>query len=212
MPKGLYIVFEGVVGTGKTTQSKLLVEDLKQRFPDREIIWTREPGGCPIAEAIRTVVQGTTFPEVMDPICEAYLYAAARAQSLRKIVQPVLSQGGIVIADRSFCTSVSFQGGGRDMGVERVLKINETAIEGFIPDMIIEIDLDPAIGLQRAFDKNGDKFESMPVEFFQKCIEGYRELAKDPRFTPIWKRISGEGSMEEVEERISLALEGLLGA
>ena len=210
MPKGLYIVFEGVVGTGKTTQSKLLVEDLKQRFPDREIIWTREPGGSPIAEAIRTLVQGTTFPEEMDPVCEAYLYASSRAQSLRAVVQPVLNRGGIVIADRSFCTSVSFQGGGRGIGVERVLKINESAIEGFIPDVIIEIDLDPNIGLQRVFDKNGDKFESMPVEFFQRCIEGYRELSKDPRFAPIWKRVSGEGSMEEVEERIAEALEGVI--
>ena len=217
MPRGLYIVFEGVVGTGKTTQSKLLVEDLKERFPDREIVWTREPGGSPIAEAIRTVVQGTTFPEPMDPMCEVYLYAAARAQSLRAVVKPVLDRGGIVVSDRSFCTSVAFQGGGRafrgggiQMEVEHVLKVNESAIEGFIPDIIIEIDLDPEIGLQRTFDKTGDKFESMPVEFFRKCIEGYCELSQNPRFAPIWKRVNGEGSMEEVEERIAEVLKDVL--
>ncbi|MFA5129742.1 MAG: dTMP kinase [Patescibacteria group bacterium] len=217
MRNGLYIVFEGVVGTGKTTQSKLLVEDLKQKYPNREIIWTREPGGSPIAEATRVIVQGTTFPEPMEPMCEAYLYAAARAQSLRAVVKPVLDRGGIVVSDRSFCTSVAFQGGGRafkgggiKIEVENVLRINESAIEGFIPDLIIEIDLDPAIGLQRTYDGSGDKFESMPAEFFHRCIQGYRELSQDPRFSPIWKRVSGEGGVTDVRQRIQEVIVDLI--
>jgi len=92
---GFYIIFEGCHGTGKTTQSKKLFEFLKKKFPHKEIIWTREPGGGEITESIRKLVQGTKFSEEMDPHCEAYLYAASRAQSLRRIVKPVLEKNGI---------------------------------------------------------------------------------------------------------------------
>ena len=122
MTTGRYIVFEGVVGTGKTTQSKRLVEELKKQFPEKEVIWTREPGGSEIAEAIRTLVQATPFTEKMDPMCEAYLYASARAQSLRTVVLPVLAKGGIVVADRSFCSSVAWQGFGRGLGFETKIR------------------------------------------------------------------------------------------
>ncbi|KKU11155.1 MAG: Thymidylate kinase [Parcubacteria group bacterium GW2011_GWB1_46_8] len=90
----MYIVFEGIVGTGKTTQSKRLFEYLKDRCLDKKIIWTREPGGTKISDAIRTIVQGTAFEENMEPICEICLYAASRAQSLRTVVKPVLDEGG----------------------------------------------------------------------------------------------------------------------
>lgn len=202
MSRGTYIVFEGVVGTGKTTQSKLLVERLKVAHSDREIVWTREPGGSEIAEAIRTVVQATPFEEKMHPICEAYLYAAARAQSLRAVVKPALERGAIVIADRSFCTSVAWQGAARGLGTDLVLAINEIAIRDCIPDLVIEIDLDPDIGLKRTFDAKGDKFESMPADFFRRCQEGYRELSEHPMFAGTWHRISGEGSIEEVSAKV----------
>lgn len=202
MSRGVYIVFEGVVGTGKTTQSKLLVERLKENYPDREIIWTREPGGSEIAEAIRVLVQGTTFGEEMDPVCEAYLYASARAQSLRSVVRPAIERGAIVIADRSFATSVTFQGAGRGLGTELVLTINESAIRDCLPDAVIEIDMDPDVGLKRTFDAKGDKFETMPVEFFHRCREGHRELAAHPMLEGKWHRIDGEGNIEEVAAKI----------
>lgn len=88
----MYIVFEGTVGTGKSTQSKILVEKLQAQYPDREMIRVREPGKTPIAEAIRTLVQGTEFSEDMDPICEAYLYSAARAQLINTVVVPALAR------------------------------------------------------------------------------------------------------------------------
>lgn len=110
--KGLYIVFEGIVRTGKSTQAKLLANHLRNDFPNKEIVLTYEPGGTEIADAIRVLAQGTRFREEMDPICEAYLYASARSQSLRKIVRPTLEHGGIVIADRSYLSSVAYQGGG----------------------------------------------------------------------------------------------------
>ena len=202
MPTGIYIVFEGVVGTGKTTQSKRLVEELKQRYADREIIWTREPGGSEIAEAIRVLVQGTIFNEPMDPICEAYLYASARAQSLRAVVAPVLQRGGIVVSDRSFCTSIAWQGFGRGLELETILKINDSAVKDVLPDMIIEMDLDPEIGLKRTFDARGDKFETMPIDFFRSCVTGYHALAEHALTKDRWRKVDGVGTPDEVFERV----------
>ncbi len=205
MTTGRYIVFEGVVGTGKTTQSKRLVEELKKQFPEKEVIWTREPGGSEIAEAIRTLVQATPFTEKMDPMCEAYLYASARAQSLRTVVLPVLAKGGIVVADRSFCSSVAWQGFGRGLGFETILEINKTSVKDVLPDLIIEMDLDPEIGLKRTFDARGDKFETMPIEFFRSCVDGYRALAGHDLLKDRWKRVDGQGSMDEVFARVANA-------
>lgn len=209
MTTGRYIVFEGVVGTGKTTQSKRLVEELKKQFPEKEVIWTREPGGSEIAEAIRTLVQATPFTEKMDPMCEAYLYASARAQSLRTVVLPVLAKGGIVVADRSFCSSVAWQGFGRGLGFETILEINKTSVKDVLPDVIIEMDLDPEIGLQRTFDARGDKFETMPIEFFRSCVSGYRALAEHDLLKDRWKRVDGQGSMDEVFARVANAVSPL---
>ncbi len=206
MEKGTYIVFEGVVGTGKTTQSKRLAEDLKKRYPNRPVLWTREPGGSEIAEAIRALVQATSFQERMDPICEAYLYAAARAQSLRAVVMPVLKQHGIVIADRSFCTSVAWQGFGRGLGIDMVLDINLRAIGECLPNIVLEMDLDPTIGLKRTFDAKGDKFETMPREFFDKCVAGYRALSEHPILKSAWRRIDASGTQDEVFEKITATL------
>ncbi len=202
MTTGRYIVFEGVVGTGKTTQSKRLVEALKTQFPEKEVIWTREPGGSEIAEAIRTLVQGTPFTEKMDPMCEAYLYASARAQSLRTVVLPVLATGGIVVADRSFCTSVAWQEFGRGLGFETMLEINKTSVKDILPDLILEMDLDPEIGLKRTFDAHGDKFETMPIEFFRSCVTGYRALAQHELLKDRWKQVDGQGTMDEVFARV----------
>ena len=85
----MYIAFEGIVGTGKSTQSKKLYDFLKEQYPSKEVIWTREPGGTEIAQKIRECVQGTEYGEEMGPVCEAYLYAASRAQALRTVVKPV---------------------------------------------------------------------------------------------------------------------------
>ena len=199
---GRYIVFEGVVGTGKTTQSKMLVDYLTTQFPGREVLWTREPGGSEIAEAISKVVQATPFVEQIDAVCEAYLYAAARAQSLRTVVQPVLDRGGIVIADRSVFSSVAWQGFGQGAGFDAVWNINKSAVSTIIPDAVLYLDLDVTTGISRTFDAAGDKFEKFPAAFFEKCREGYTAIATDDRFRALWHTIDATGSREEVFARI----------
>ena len=197
----MYIVLEGVVGTGKTTQATKLYEFLKSKFPEKKVILTREPGGTQIAEEIRKVVQGTEYKEDMTVMCEAYLYAAARAQSLNKIVKPVLESGGIVVSDRTFLSSLSYQGYVRS-NINLILEINKKAIEGFYPDLILFLDLEPKKGLMRTFDKDGDKWEKLDVNFFEKVRLGYIEISKMSKFSDKWINIDASGNINNVFERI----------
>ncbi len=208
--KGIYIVLEGIVGTGKSTQSKKLHEYLKKEFPNREIILTREPGGDEIAEAIRKIVQGTDFNEKMMPECEAYLYASARSQSLRTIVKPALERGAIVISDRSFFSSIAYQGFARPLGIDKVIEINKPAIDSILPDLVLYIDLEPEIGLKRTFDKKGDKFEREDIAFFKKIEQGYKELSSRKELFGKWINIEGKGNIEEVFSRISKQVKDFL--
>lgn len=191
--KARYIVFEGIVGCGKTTQSKILAEKLGA-------VWTKEPGGSEVADAIRKVVQGTKFDEEMDPVCEQYLYAASRAQSLRKIIKPWLDKGKIIVADRSVFTSMAYQGFGRNLGIDRVLKINKEAVGDLWPNLVIWLDTDLDTALARTRDASGDKFESMDKSFFQKVRRGYIEETK--KFPKLVKKVDGNGAIDVVEKRI----------
>lgn len=202
----MYIVFEGIVGTGKSTQAKLLFDYLKEKYPKKEIILTREPGGTEISEQIRKLVQGTKHDEKMEYVCESYLYAASRAQSLRTIVKPVLEKKGIVISDRSFISSLSYQGFARKLGLKKVLEINEVAIEGFIPDIIFYLDLDVETALKRTFDKDGDKFESKNISFFREIQKGYFEISELDMFEGKWKTIDANRSKHEISEDIKRTL------
>lgn len=198
MKKGFYVIFEGCHGTGKTTQSKRLVEFLKKRFPNKEVIWTREPGGSEIAETIRKLVQGSGFSEEMDPYCEAYLYAASRAQTLRKVVAPVLDKGGIVIQDNSFITGLAYQAFARGLGIEIFMTINKIALNNFLPDIVIHLNLSLQTATTRAFDKDGDKFERLGIEFDKKVEAGYKKASKLPMFKGKWLNINAEGDINDV--------------
>ncbi len=202
----MYIAFEGIVGTGNSTQALLLFDYLKKKYPKLQIRLTREPGGTEIAEEIRTTVQGKKYREKMDVVCEAYLYAASRAQSLRKIVKPCLAKKGYVVADRSVVTSIAYQGAARGLGIERVLKINDEAVKGILPDKIIYLDLWVDLALKRIFDFEGDKWESMDRSFFVKAHQGYLQLSKLNLFRDKWVNIDARGTKPQVFERIIRAL------
>lgn len=198
MKKGFYIVFEGMVGTGKSTQSKKLAHFLERQFPQKEIVWTYEPGGSEVADAIRRVVQATSFREEMDPTAEAYLYAASRAQTLRKIVKPALERNAIVISDRSFITSLAFQGLGRGIGLDFTLEINKSAIQAAIPDLVILLKLPPEESLKRVLDIKGDKFESESLDFFRRVVKGYQKISRLPMFKGRWIDTNADGNISDV--------------
>ena len=206
----LYIVVEGVVGTGKSTQVKKIHKWLTKKYPKKEIILTREPGGTEIAEEIRRIVQGTKHEENMGYVCEAYLYAAARSQSLRKIFKEKPTKKTIVISDRSFLTSVANQGEGRKVGIDNVLEINKKAIEGFIPDIVLYLDLDIKVGLSRAFDHGGDKFESLGIDFYKRVQKGYKKIQKTKGYFNLWINIDARGTKKEVFSKIKESLEKLI--
>jgi len=203
----LYIVIEGIVGTGKTTQAKKLIKWLEETYPNRDIVYTREPGGTEIAERIRKIVQGTKYEEEMEPICEAYLYASSRAQSLRKIVKQSSKKKTIIVADRSFLTSVANQGEGRGLGIENVLEINRKAIEGYIPDIVVYLDIELEVGLKRVFDHDEDKFESLGIDFYKKVQRGYKKIQKTKGYFNKWINIDAEGTEQEVFDRVKDSLE-----
>lgn len=198
----MYIVFEGIVGSGKSTQSKKLVEYLRAKYPDREVIHTREPGGTPIAEDIRTLAQVKEWDEPMHPVCNAYLYAASRAQSLHSLVGPALEAGKIVVADRSFITSLAYQGEAQGLGFEKVLAINSEAVKDTVPDKVIYMDIPVEISLSRTFDAVGDKWEKMGKDFFEKIVTGYHKASHLDMFAGKWGSIDAIGSQDEVFARI----------
>ncbi len=200
--KSLYIALEGVIGSGKSTQVKLLANYFKEHYPKKRVIITKEPGGSEIANEIRRTVQGIHIKERMEPICETYLYAASRAQTLRSVVKPTLDKGGVVIADRSFCSSLANQAFGRKLGIKAVWEINKPAIGDIMPDLIFFIDTDITTGIQRSFDKEGDKFESLGKAFHTKILRGYYELAKLPFLKKRFVTVDGNRSIDEVHAEI----------
>ena len=209
----MYIVFEGIVGTGKTTQSKLLAAWLKEQLPHRQVLWTREPGGTEISDVVRSVVQGTSFNETMHPLCEAYLYAASRAQSLRSVVKPCLDSGGIVVADRSFITSLVYQGHACGIGINTAWGINSFAVGDVVPDLVIYLDLPVNVALARAKDQAGDKWEKLGIDFFTNVETGYKIGAKLPQLAGVrWINVSAEGTPEQVFERVVFAIKPFLGS
>ncbi|MBD3328981.1 dTMP kinase [Candidatus Dojkabacteria bacterium] len=206
MRKGKYYILEGIVGAGKTTQCNRLIEHLEEKYPGRKIVSTREPGGTAISEEIRTIAQGPEYDDEMNCVCEAYLYASSRAQSLRQVVEPVLDEGGIVVADRSFITSLAYQGFSRGMGWERVWEINKAAVNGLLPDKVFFIDVPIEIGLARCFDHNGDKFEGQSRKFFEEAVAGYKLLGKSDLLKDFWVEVDGAGSVDVVFQSICDAI------
>ncbi len=170
-----------------------------------------EPGSTPIDEDIRLLAQKKVWDdEVMHPLTNAYLYAAARAQLLHTIVKPALESGKIVISDRSFLSSVAQQGFAQWLWIETVLSINESAIAGILPDRVLYLDIDSNLALDRSFDHHGDKWEKMGKSFFEHIIEWYEKCEKLEIMKNRYIRIDARGSEDEVFARIQSTIHSIL--
>ena len=176
MNEGKFITFEGCDGCGKSTQLRLLSEYLTKN--GIEHIFTREPGGGKISEAIREILLNGKNAEMTDE-CEALLYAAARAQHLRDKVEPAMSEGKLVVCDRYVDSSFAYQAYARGLGFEFIEKINAFALEKYLPDCTIFFDLTPEAAFQRKHgaDEN-DRLEQAGMEFHKKVYGGYKKLAE----------------------------------
>lgn len=204
----MYIVLEGIVGSGKSTQVRKLGEYLQWEWHD--VVHVREPGTTPIAEDIRHLAQVKDWEgEHMHPLTNAYLYAAARSQTLHTIVRPALDAGKIVVADRCFLSSCTIQWEAQWLGIDTILDINHEAILGIIPDVVIYLDIDADTALSRIFDHSGDKFEREWKSFYQAIIRWYEKCEKLEIMKNRFVRIDASGTEDEVFARILRKLNSL---
>ncbi len=172
--KGLFITFEGTDGTGKTTQINLLKEYLEKM--GESILVTREPGGTPIAEKIRELLLDKN--SVMDDMTEAYLYAAARADHVRRVILPAIQAGRIVLCDRYLDSSVAYQGYGRNLGADKVRAINAAAVEDCQPDRTYLFVLSPEDAEKRVKNRGEkDRMESAGTSFANDVMIGFLNIA-----------------------------------
>jgi dTMP kinase len=168
----MFITFEGLDGSGKSTQTELLAEAIERT--GREVVTTREPGGTPLGEEVRQVLLNGGE---ISPWAEAALFAAARAELVDRVIAPALDRGAVVICDRYLDSSLAYQGIARGLGVDRVLELNLPAIQGRLPDRTYLLLLDPEESARRV-GGNGDRIEREGDDFRRKVDEAYRELAQ----------------------------------
>lgn len=167
---GLFVVFEGGEGAGKSTQAALLTERL--RASGRSVTQTREPGGTPTAEGIRSLVLADA---AMSARCEALLFAAARAEHVAALIEPALARGEVVVCDRYIDSSLAYQGYARELNVSEVAALSRWATLGLLPDVTVLLDVEPGTGLTRATD--GNRMESEDASFHRRVRAGLLELA-----------------------------------
>lgn len=196
MKKGLFIVFEGGEGTGKTTAiNEIYNWIIENNF---KCIKTREPGGIKISEQIRQVILNKEN-KTMDARTEALLYVAARRQHLVEKVIPALEEGSIVLCDRFIYSSLAYQGYARNLGIEEVMSINKFAIGEYMPDLSILFDLDPKIGLERINSNEHREINRLDLEkldFHERVRLGYNVIYENNRDRII--KVDAEQSKENV--------------
>ena len=196
--RGAFLTVEGPDGSGKGTQIERLADAL-----DRwgyEVVRSREPGGTPIGEKIRAILLDRENTAMADET-EALLYAASRAQHVREKIRPAVAEGKVVLCDRFLDSSVAYQGGGRELGIDKVLAINAPAVDGTLPDITVYLDIDHRKAMaRRCAASEPDRLEMEAESFHARVEDGYHELiARDPgRFVAV----NAEGTREEISEEI----------
>ncbi|MDY5607357.1 MAG: dTMP kinase [Lentihominibacter sp.] len=204
MREGYFISFEGGDGSGKSTQIQILREFLEERGYD--VILTREPGGTPISEKIRSIILDKANSE-MDDMTEALLYAAARAQLVSQVIRPALEEGKVVICDRFVDSSMAYQAYARGLG-DSVKTINAFAVGDCLPDLTILLKVNPQVGSSRIGNRERDRIELASSDFHKKVYEGYLQLEK--LYPERIVGIDAADTIENISGIISERIAGLL--
>jgi dTMP kinase len=192
----LFVSLEGIDGSGKSTQARLLVEALGE-----ETVAIREPGGTAAAERIRELLADPALE--LEPLAELMLFLAARADLTERVIRPALDAGRVVVADRFSDSSIAYQGAARGLGVGEVISLCETATDGLWPDLTLLLRIDPEAGLARA--EGEDRFESEGLELQRAVAEAYEEIAIIASDRVV--AIDAGGSVEEVHARVMEAID-----
>ncbi len=207
--KGRFIAFEGCEGAGKSTQMRLLSEYLTSRGIPH--ILTREPGGGQISEAIRKIILDGKNREMTDE-CEALLYAAARVQHLADTVAPALARGETVLCDRYIFSSFAYQGYGRGLSLAFLKEINAFAIEKYMPDLTVFLDIPSSRAFERKHGADpDDRMEQAGEAFHRRVYQGYKSLLKE--YPEEMTAVDCSGTKYETSARIAelLRSRGLIG-
>jgi dTMP kinase len=203
---GIFITFEGIEGSGKSTQIRLLADRL--RASDRSVLAVREPGGTELGESLREILLAVGG-EGIDPRAELFLYLASRAQLVARVIRPALASGTIVLADRFGDASVAYQGGGRQLGAADVGRLVAFATEGLVPVRTYLLDLSPEISLARVHSRGAvDRLEAERLPFHRRVRAPYRAIARaEPERV---RMLDGGRPAEDIAERIGRDVAALL--
>lgn len=207
---GFFLTFEGIEGSGKTTQAQRVAEAL--RAGGARVLLTKEPGGTPIGDRVRAILLDPSAVG-MDAMTELFLYAASRRQHVVEVIRPSLEAGMVVISDRYTDATLAYQGFGRTLDLEVLRQLNGLATGGLFPDLTLVFDLPEQVGVGRARARNVERslesegrFEAEDLRFHRRVREGYLALAvaEPERFAVI----DADGSVDEVLQRVLAALAG----
>jgi dTMP kinase len=189
--RGLFVTFEGIDRSGKTTQARLLCSALGD-----EALGVREPGGTPAGERVRDLLKDAAVP--LGPEAEALLFAAARAEIVERVIRPALCEGRVVVSDRFLDSSLAYQGGARGLGVEEIERINRFATGGLVPDLTFLLDIDLAAAAARTGES--DRFEDEGAVLQEAVMVAYEALvAADPGR---WRRIDAQRSPAQIHAEV----------
>lgn len=173
-----FIVLEGLEGAGKTSARDTVVAVLKE-LGINEFVFTREPGGTPLAEKLRQLIKQGEGDEVITDKAELLMLYAARVQLVENVIKPALKQGKWVIGDRHDLSSQAYQGGGRGLDINLLMTLKQAVLGDFTPDLTLYLDVDPEIGLARARSRGElDRIEQQQIDFFQRTRQRYLQLVE----------------------------------
>lgn len=218
MPRGLFITFEGLDGSGKSTQLRLLARALRDK--GHAVTTTRQPGGTQLGDQIRALLLHSKTRHV-SPLAEMALMFADRAQSIEQVIQPALAAGNIVLCDRFTDSTEAYQGGGRSLGSEPVLALHRAICGGLQPDLTLLLlpDLDASLARARrrnqrtqAAGRDESRFEAEERAFYERVFAKYREIAARDhlRVVTIAENAPEDQSIDAVHQRILKAVDNLL--